>query len=234
MEPWAKPTESHLPKSGLGWSFHTKEDNVAAPPGEEISDNAYTPLAANAKIEALSSDAGDTTQSVVIIGVTAAGVRVSETLTLNGVTAVTTTGTFHSVETAYLNAKAAGTITIRAAVAGATVSTITIGSLRMNIAHHFIDASKRCYITDFIGHATTVAETIEHQLRYYPKIVDARGSTVGFVILDRIYQPAAIGTTHLRYSIPLACPFVGGFIAVLSSSPAAAGDAAVTVIGYDA
>lgn len=223
-----------MPKNGLGWSFHAKEDNVAAAPGEEVSDNAYTPLAANAKIEVLSSSAADTTQSVTVIGVTAAGVRVSETLSLNGATAATTTGTFHSVETAYLDAKTAGTITVRAAVAGATVSTITIGSLRMNIAIHFIDATKRGYITDFVAHATSLTETTEFQLRYYPKIIDARDSTVGFVILDRIYLPAAIGTTHLRYGIPLACPFTGGFIAVLAAGPAGTGDVAVTVIGYDA
>ena len=234
MRPFAKPTSTHLPATGHGWAFHVSEADLAALPGEALSRNAYTPLAANSVIEVLSSSAADTTQKLTIIGINSDGDLIEETLSLNGTTAVDTAATFHSVETAYLDLKCAGTVTVRADGAGATVGTITIGEMSMDIAHHLIPAGRRGFITDFIAGGTTSTEILEFQLRYYPNIVDIRGPTAGFFLRDRILVPATVADVHHRYSIPLAAPFLGGYFAVFGGGAAGTGDGCTTVIGYDA
>jgi len=89
----------------------------------------FTQIAANDDIEALSSAAGDTSQTLTITGRDAAGVLVSEIKTLNGTTAVifSVIGVIERVLKAELSATCAGTITVRRSVAGATIRTIPIG-----------------------------------------------------------------------------------------------------------
>lgn len=89
----------------------------------------FTQIAANDDIEALSSSAGDTTQTVTIEGRTAAGTLISETKTLTGTTAIifSTLGVVERVLDVELSATCAGTITVRRSVAGATLRVIPIG-----------------------------------------------------------------------------------------------------------
>lgn len=89
----------------------------------------FTQIAANDDIEALSSSAADTTQTVTITGRTASGAIVSETKTLTGVTAIifSTLGIVERVLTVELSATCAGTVTVRRSVAGATLRVIPIG-----------------------------------------------------------------------------------------------------------
>src|SRR4051812_2570691 len=76
---------------------------------------AFTQIAANDTIQALSSSSSDTTQTVTVEGRNAAGVIVSETKTLTGTTAITfsTMSTVERVLKAELSATAVGTVTIR-------------------------------------------------------------------------------------------------------------------------
>lgn len=89
----------------------------------------FTDLAANDDIEVLSSAAGDTTQQITVTARDASGATVSQTVTLNGTTAVilSTMGVVERVQRALLNADCAGTVTVRRSVAGATIGTIPIG-----------------------------------------------------------------------------------------------------------
>ena len=233
MLKFSKPTSIHMPADGHGWAFHVSEADLAALPGEAMSRNAYTPLAANGVIEAVSSDAADTTQKLTVIGCDSDGKLLESTITLNGTTAVDFTGAFHSVDFAYLNLKCAGTVTIRADGGGATVSTITIGEMRMDIAHHIIPSGRTGFITEFGAAGTTSTEILEFQLRYYPNIVDIRGPTVGFFLLDRILVPATVADVQHHFSVPLAAPFLGGYFAVFGGGAAGTGDGATTVVGYD-
>jgi hypothetical protein len=97
----------------------------------------FTQLAANDDLEALSSAAGDTTQTVTIRGRNAAGSIVTETKTLTGTTAIifATLGVIERVLSVELSATCAGTITVRRSVAGATVRTIPIGERGFSAIH---------------------------------------------------------------------------------------------------
>lgn len=89
----------------------------------------FTQLAANAALEALSSNAGDTTQTITVTGRNAAGSIVSETKTLTGtsVISLSTLGTIERVLKAELSATCVGIVTLRVASAGATVRAIPAG-----------------------------------------------------------------------------------------------------------
>lgn len=75
----------------------------------------YTQMTANDTIRAVSSSAGDTTQTVTVRGRNAAGSIVSETKTLTGTTAITfsTLATVERVLKVELSATCAGTITVQ-------------------------------------------------------------------------------------------------------------------------
>lgn len=89
----------------------------------------FTQLASNAALEVVSSSAGDTTQTVTVEARKADGTVVSQTVTLNGTTAVqfATISTVERVLKCELSATAAGTVTLRVTSAGATVRAIPVG-----------------------------------------------------------------------------------------------------------
>jgi hypothetical protein len=91
----------------------------------------FTDVAANDDLEAISSNAADT-MNLTLWGRTAAGAIASETKALNGTTAVifSTLGIVERFMKALLASAAAGTVTIRRSVAGATVATLEAGYLR--------------------------------------------------------------------------------------------------------
>jgi len=74
---------------------------------------SFAEIVAADQIEAVSSHAADTTQTLTIYGTTAAGVVTSEAQTLNGTTVVTFATTFVRVLKAVLSGTTTGTITVR-------------------------------------------------------------------------------------------------------------------------
>ncbi len=101
----------------------------------------FTQLAANDDLEVISSNAGDTTQTATVWCRNAAGSIVTEGVTLNGTTAVifSTISTVERVLKFQLSADAAGTVTLRRSVAGATVGTVPAGERGFQIM--FYDSS---------------------------------------------------------------------------------------------
>lgn len=97
---------------------------------------AFTNQPANDGVEVVSSSASDTTQTVDIYGTTfRTNTVVKETITLTGVTAVSTTKTdWDYILGVELSATCAGTITIREASADATITTITAGNTTSGIS----------------------------------------------------------------------------------------------------
>jgi hypothetical protein len=87
----------------------------------------YTQIAATDKIEIISSNAGDTTQTVTLTGRLADGSIVTEVKTLNGTTAVATTASYERLIKAEMSAVAAGTVTVRRQTGPSTLRTIPIG-----------------------------------------------------------------------------------------------------------
>jgi hypothetical protein len=90
---------------------------------------AFTQIAANDDVEVLSSSASDTTQTVTVTARSIGGSIVSETKTLTGTTAAifSTIGVVERILKVEMSATAAGVVTLRRSVAGATVGTIPIG-----------------------------------------------------------------------------------------------------------
>lgn len=90
---------------------------------------------ANDGIEVVSSAAGDTTQTLTLIGTTDGGTTVVvETVTLNGTSQVSTTKTDWGVLlAAKLSAATTGNITVREASANGTITTITAGTLTAGV-----------------------------------------------------------------------------------------------------
>lgn len=87
----------------------------------------FTQMSSSDKVQAISSSAGDTTQTITLIGRKTNGEVVSETLTLTGGTAVETTNTYERLLSAELSATCAGIITVRKKVGAVTIRTIPVG-----------------------------------------------------------------------------------------------------------
>lgn len=89
----------------------------------------FTQLAANDSVEVVSSSAGDTTQTCTVEARKADGTVVSQTVTLNGTTAVAfgTIGTVERILKCELSATAAGTVTLRRSDHSTVVRAIPVG-----------------------------------------------------------------------------------------------------------
>jgi len=79
---------------------------------------SFTRLLANSTLEVLSDNIADTTMSITVTGRAADGTLLTDTVALNGTTAVNITGTFKRLLKAVLSAPAAGTVTLRKSAAG--------------------------------------------------------------------------------------------------------------------
>lgn len=152
-----------------GWIVRAAQSNITSAGTVPISKNAYT--AANQpqgdKVEVISADAGDTTQSIDIYGVDMNGNRVVERVALTGDTAASTTQKFNYVESARLTAPCAGAVTIREASADQAIGSITIGDLVFYIAHLFTG-----HLTGYLAYlnceVTTLTADVAFTLRWYP------------------------------------------------------------------
>ncbi len=87
----------------------------------------FTQIAATDKIEVVSSASGDTTQTCTLTGRKADGSIVSETLSLNGTTAVATTNNYERLLKAELSATCTGTVTVRRQTGPSTLRLIPAG-----------------------------------------------------------------------------------------------------------
>jgi hypothetical protein len=89
----------------------------------------FTQATAGDTVEVVSSAAGDTTQTVTLIARKADGTIVTQTVTLNGTTAVifNTAAAIDRILSIEMSAVAVGTVTVRKSAAGATYRVIPIG-----------------------------------------------------------------------------------------------------------
>ncbi len=96
---------------------------------------AVVPAGLPAALEAVSSDGGDTTQTLTIYGLVGGTTATQETISLNGTTPVPTTVTtsWSHVLGAALSAATTGTITLRVVSAGATALTLAPAVLTRGI-----------------------------------------------------------------------------------------------------
>lgn len=90
-------------------------------------------MAASDTLSVVSSDAGDTTQTVTVTGRNAAGAILADTKTLNGTTPVSITGTFERVLKVVLSGTTTGNVTLSRATGGATVALIEAGQTKSHV-----------------------------------------------------------------------------------------------------
>jgi hypothetical protein len=90
-------------------------------------------IAAPGVVRIVSSNAGDTTQTVTIYGLTAGNIAARETLSLNGTTPVIGTTAFTSVLGSTKSAVTLGTVTIADTVGPTTIITMTAGVLTRGV-----------------------------------------------------------------------------------------------------
>jgi hypothetical protein len=87
---------------------------------------SFTQIAATDNIEVLSSNVGDTTQTLTVQYRNAAGAFLTENINLNGTTPVTSVASMERVLGARLGADAAGIVTVRRATGDTLIGTIPI------------------------------------------------------------------------------------------------------------
>lgn len=87
----------------------------------------FTQMAANDTVRAVSSNAGDTSQTLTITGRKADGSIASETLSLNGTTPVTSSNTYERLLKAELSATCTGSVTVARTTGPTTIRIIPAG-----------------------------------------------------------------------------------------------------------
>lgn len=88
----------------------------------------FTNQPANDSLEVVSSDAGDTTQTILIVGIDNGDAVVYQSISLNGTTVVTSSDAdWKIVQTCELSAACTGTVTVREASGNATIITLAPG-----------------------------------------------------------------------------------------------------------
>lgn len=98
----------------------------------------FTDLTTASTLEVLSSNAGDTTQTLTVYGRDSTGIAISETVSLNGTTVVSLTNTYGRLLKAVLSGAATGTVTLRIASAGGDLMVFAPGVL--TVRRPFYDA----------------------------------------------------------------------------------------------
>ena len=225
-----------------GWTAVRKFgaiDNVGTTATVVATAGTYqTPTTAQA-LEILSSDANDTSagtgaRTVTIEGLDANWEEQTETVTLNGTTAVDLANTYTRVFRMYVATSGtyatstasshAGTITLRADGAGATWATIglvsSVATGQSQIAVYTVPAGKRAYL---IGREYSVETTKSVTLQLYRReaadTVSAPYSPMRVLEVDR----GVDGVADRKYPVPLG-PFTGpcdiGYFANTSSGTA--------------
>ena len=102
-----------------------------------------------------SSSASDTAVTVLIDGLDANYVRITESVTLNGTTAAETTQVFFRIDSVATTAgNAVGTIYVKNA-GGTTYAQITIGSGKTNMSIYTVPAGYTAYLTQFDAFSST-------------------------------------------------------------------------------
>lgn len=148
----------------------------------------FTQIASNDTIQALSSSAGDTTQTVTITGRSASGTVVSETKTLTGTTPITfsTLATVERVLTVEMSATAAGTVTIQRSTGAVLIRTIPIG--------------ERGFSAIFRLTSSSTTTTVDYYAKFFWKNTNATNALLSATITESA-DPSGVITHGLETSV---------------------------------
>ena len=160
----ADTAESYTVPSGCNYIVASGTDGFwykvgVASLGSTGVGTAFTNQPANDGVEIVSDDAGDTTQTITIIGTTVStDTVVVEEVALDGTNAVSTTKTDWGVILAVkLDASAGGTVTVREASGNATITTLTTGTLSKGVVE-ITDSSGVGGLVQFVASGATTKQ----------------------------------------------------------------------------
>lgn len=230
------------PHGAFGWHrtfYHSDIDAAAEQMAKDGNWAAH--LAADDLLQAVSSDAGDTTQTCYVRGIdTNDKVRI-EAFTLNGTTAVDSAAKFRFVETAWVNAETAGNITVRRKTGPANICVITAGQLKAYIMHRFNGECATYLHGLWVGLGDNVTDSVLFELRWYPDDADSRDLGDGYEVLASpvglvatVAQSAVVpmNPPPLVFPQPLRLP-PGGYLTLYATAAAANQQGWGVLQGYD-
>lgn len=177
---------SQLISGARGWHLHCVNTNIGST-AELMAPSTFTYAQNDGvdQIEFVSSDSGDTTQYITVIGIDQYGDKIKQRVILTGDTVVLSTATWLYFENAWLDAEAVGTVTIQDEDNN-SIAEIEIGSLNTGIAQHF-NGEEQSHIAYFrAGMWGRSKRAINFELRWYPEDADCLDAGDGFEVLDRI------------------------------------------------
>ena len=227
--------ERDKPYEVTGWSIFVADDDIDTTPQLVTElDTTYAQLAAEDKVEVLSSSALDITQTITVEGIDNKGNRVKEEIALNttaGTTAVTSSTTFRYIDQVGADIPCAGTITVRRATGDTFIISIPIGMLKAGVVQHF-NGDKNSYITGWYAAVTSTTGAISYDLRWYPDDSYCLAPTTGFATLDTISLTNTVDS-ETYHSLPTINLPKGGWLTVYATGGAANSDGIVRIEGYD-
>jgi len=236
FQAFAQDAVFHRDKPGevIGWSIYGADDDIDAT-AQLITelDTTYAQLAAEDKIEVLSSNAADITQTITVKGIDSNGKLVIEAIALDttdGTTVMTSSTTFRYIDQVSTDIPCAGTITIRRATGDTFIISIPAGGLNAIIVQHF-NGQKDSYVTGWGAAVTSTTGSVLFDLVWYADDSKCLAPTSGFATLD------TIALTNVLSSIYHPLPHIklpkGGWLAVYATGGAANSDGAAIIEGYD-
>lgn len=214
-----------LPGSNSGRSYGYTATSAAS--AKTVRATIYTPPGNNAQRSIVSTNANDTaagtgarTVKITYLDATGAG-PFTETITLNGTTAVNTVNTNIAliermdVMTVGAGGGNAGTINLQTLIngGGTTIGSIAVGDNQTNWAHHYVPVGKTCYVLLIEGSASVVAG----------------GMTINSLnpisaVVAQVQPDITVrhGTTHISRPYPVPVPVVGPALIFVNERPDAA------------
>jgi hypothetical protein len=206
---------------------------------QAVRATTYTPLSSPAQLSVVSTSTADVfttgtgAWSVTINYLDSSFVQHSETVQLNGTTAVNTVGTnYQYIESIVMTQVGsgqinAGTIKLQSTTGGGgtTVGSIAIGDQQTWWAHHYVPAGVTCYITCLSAGGTVVAGNVN--LIHQPNLATANAPTTQIGL--SIIHPAG-GSWEHEFEVPLAVS--GPDLVWINEQPVSA-TASKTVGGFE-
>lgn len=202
----------------------TVRATVYTAPGNNVGRSIVSTVAADA-----AAGTGARTVKITYLDATGAG-PFTETVTLNGLTAVNTVNTNIAliermdVMTVGSGGGNAGTINLMTGLAGAgtVIGSIAVGDNQTNWAHHYVPVGKTCYVLLIEGSATVAAGGLS-----------VNSLNPINVVIAQIQPDTTIrhGTTHISRPCPVLIPFVGPALVFINDRPDVA-TASTTFAGF--
>ena len=160
---------------------------------------AYVFPAVDSTMLVTSSSASDTAVTIVISGLDSNNIRITETVALNGTTAVATTKVFHRINSVVTTVgNAVGTIYVKNA-GGTTYAQIAIGNGRTNMSIYSVPAGYTLYVLQTDAWSST-SVTSGVYATYRNSYVDPAG------VANVIATVPFLNDMTIKRTIPLAYP----------------------------